>query len=54
MIKFPMMMLSKSRLLLVVLPFYYLFVLPAGLVLHALDVRTSNPEGTGVLVVATK
>lgn len=54
MIKFPMVMLSKSRLLLVVLPFYYLFVLPAGLVLHALDVRTSNSEGTGVLVVATK
>jgi SAM-dependent methyltransferase len=53
-IKFPMLMLSRSRLFILLLPLYYLFFLPAGLVLNALDVRTPNPEGTGLLVVATR
>lgn len=53
-IKWPMVMLSKSRLFLILLPFYYLPVLPIGLVLNAMDVRTDNPRGTGVLVTATR
>lgn len=53
-IKYPMVMLAKSKAFLLILPFYYLPVLPVGMVLHALDVRTRNASGTGVLVVAQK
>lgn len=53
-IKYPMMMLSASKLFLLILPFYYLPVLPIGMVLNALDLRTDNAQGTGVLVVASK
>jgi len=54
MIQRPMQLLGKSMAFAPVLPLYYLPVLPAGLVLHALDVRTDNPSGTGLLVVARK
>ncbi len=53
-IKYPMMMLSTSKLFLLVLPFYYIPVFPIGMLLNALDVRTHNETGTGVLVVATR
>ncbi len=53
-IKYPMLMLAKSKLFLVILPFYYIPVLPIGMVLNALDVRTVNETGTGVLVVAQR
>ncbi len=52
-IKYPMQMLSMSKLFLLVLPIYYLPVFPIGMILNALDVRTRNKTGTGVLVVAT-
>ncbi|MEZ4699764.1 MAG: class I SAM-dependent methyltransferase [Rhodothermales bacterium] len=54
MIKYPMKLLGLSRLFVAVLPLYYLPVLPIGVVLHAIDVRRSNPAGTGVIVVATQ
>ena len=53
-IKYPMMMLSTSKLFLLLLPFYYIPVFPIGMLLNAMDVRTHNKTGTGVLVVATK
>jgi len=53
-LKYPMKMLGKSRFLAVVLPVYYLFALPIGLVLNWLDVRVHNPQGTGVLVMSNK
>ena len=53
-IKYPMQMLSASKLFLVLLPFYYLPVLPFGMVLNALDLNVENKTGTGVLVVARK
>ena len=53
-IKYPMQMLSSSKLFLVLLPFYYVPVLPFGMMLNAMDVRSKNEKGTGVLVVATK
>lgn len=53
-IKLPMKMLASSKLCAFVLPLYYLLTLPIGLILHFLDVRTENPRGTGVLVVAQK
>ena len=53
-IKWPMVLLSKSRLFVFLLPFYYVPVLPVGLLLNAMDVRTDNPAGTGLVVVARK
>ncbi len=53
-IKWPILMLGKSWVFLIVLPLYYLFALPVGLVLNKLDMRHDNAEGTGLLVIAQK
>lgn len=53
-IKRPILMLGRSRAALLVLPLYYLFVLPVGLLLNALDVRHDNEAGTGLVVVARR
>lgn len=53
-IKTPMRMLGKSKSAFLLLPFYYIPVLPAGLVLNALDVRRHNEAGTGIIVIARK
>lgn len=54
MIKWPIQLLGTSWLFIVLLPFYYLPVLPLGIILHALDLREDNPAGTGVLVLSKK
>jgi SAM-dependent methyltransferase len=54
MIKRPMQMLNRTRLALLLMPFYYLPVLPVGMALHAVDMRRENASGTGVIVVARK
>ncbi len=54
-IKYPMLMLNKSQLLFVILPFYYLITIWWTLFFMWLDVNEKNkPEGTGVLVVGRK
>ncbi len=53
-IKRPMQMLGATWAALLLLPLYYLMVLPAGLWLNAQDVAHDNETGTGVLVVAQK
>lgn len=53
-IKFPMQAIGKTRASAVALPLYYLPVFPAGMMLNALDVRSENEAGTGLLVVARK
>lgn len=53
-IKWPMQLLERSKAAYGLLPFYYLAALPIGTLLNALDVRTENAEGTGLLVVARK
>lgn len=53
-IKRPIQLLGKTWAFLVLLPLYYLAVLPVGLVLNKLDVEHHNEAGTGVLVVAQK
>lgn len=53
-LKIPMKALGRSRSWGVVLPFYYLFALPFGLIFNALDVAFPNAQGTGVLVIAMK
>lgn len=54
-IKYPMLMLNKSKLLFIILPFYYLFTLWIVWLFMWLDVNEKNKKaGTGVLVVAKK
>jgi len=54
-IKYPMLMLNKSKLLFVLLPFYYLFTIWFVWLFMWLDVNDKNKDaGTGVLVVAKK
>lgn len=53
-IKYPMLLLSKSFAGVLLLPFYYLPVLPVAAVLNLLDVSTTNPTGTGLIAVARR
>ena len=50
--KYPVIMLSVSKLFFILLPFYYLAVMPFVLVLNTVDLYTSHKKGTGLLVVA--
>jgi SAM-dependent methyltransferase len=53
-IKQPIQLLGKSYAFLILLPLYYLFALPVGLFLNAVDVRQDNQTGTGLIVIARK
>lgn len=53
-IKYPMVILSKSKLFLTLLPFYYLLTLPIFLLMNFLDTKSKIQTGTGLIVVATK
>ncbi len=54
-IKYPMLMLNKSQLFFIILPFYYFFTIWWTLLFMRLDVNEKNkPAGTGVLVVGIK
>ena len=53
-IKYPMLMLNKSKAFFIVLPFYYLFTLWFTLIMMWLDYISDNKTGTGLLVVAEK
>jgi SAM-dependent methyltransferase len=52
--KYPILMLNKTKLLFVFLPLYYLLVYPFAWILNNLDVRMTHKKGTGLLVVAYK
>ncbi len=52
--KYPIIMLNKSFLFFIVLPFYYLFTMPVALVLNYLDTVVDNPKGGSLLVIAKK
>jgi hypothetical protein len=53
-IKWPMLLLNVSKAFFVLLPIYYVIVLPFVLPLMWLDVALENPRGTGLNVVAKK
>lgn len=53
-IKYPMLMLNKSKVFFLVLPLYYLFTLWFTLIMMWLDYISDNKTGTGLLVVAEK
>lgn len=53
-IKWPMLLLNRSWAFVVLLPLYYLPVLPVCMVLNLLDVSTRNETGTGLIAVARR
>ena len=48
--KIPILMVSSSKLFMVLLPFYYLFIYPLCYLLNRADVRRSHSTGTGLIV----
>ncbi len=52
--KYPILMLNASVILAIILPFYYILVMPFALILNYLDVRLTHSEGTGLMVIAKK
>ena len=53
-IKWPMQLLNTSWLFVVLLPLYYIPILPAALLLNFLDVSTPVERGTGLIAVARR
>lgn len=53
-IKYPMMMLNRSKLFFAVLPFYYLITLPFTLFMMYVDFVSDNSVGAGVNLIAQK
>ena len=53
-IKYPILIAGVSKILILILPFYYFFTLWFILILMWLDTKTDNEEGTGIVVVAEK
>ena len=52
--KYPILLLGVSKVFLILLPFYYLFVFPISAILNCLDVKEKYSNGTGLIVKAYK
>jgi 2-polyprenyl-3-methyl-5-hydroxy-6-metoxy-1,4-benzoquinol methylase len=52
--KYPIRLLGVSKVFLLILPFYYMLVMPCALILNCLDLRLEHKSGTGLLVNAWK
>lgn len=52
--KYPILMLGKSKAFFIILPFYYLLTYPFALLLNYIDVWSTNKTGTGLVVKAWK
>jgi hypothetical protein len=52
--KYPILMLGKSKAFFLLLPFYYLVTFPFCLVLNWLDANNRHATGTGLIVKAWK
>jgi SAM-dependent methyltransferase len=52
--KYPVKLLNLSALFWVILPFYYIVVMPFALVLNLLDLNIKHKSGTGLIVKAVK
>jgi len=53
-IKYPILIAGVSKVLILILPFYYLFTMWFILIFMWLDVITDNKEGTGIILIAEK
>jgi len=52
--KYPILMLGKSKWIFLLLPFYYLLLFPFCILLNFIDVNFRHKTGTGLLVKAIK
>ena len=52
--KYPILMLNASKIFFLVLPFYYILLLPLCLSLNWLDTKITHKTGTGLIVKANK
>ncbi len=52
--KYPIVMLNKSKLFFVILPVYYLITFPFAFLFNAIDTGRTNKTGTGLIVKAIK
>ena len=52
--KYPILMLNASKILFVVLPFYYLLAFPFALIFNYVDLHNTHKRGTGLVVKAFK
>jgi 2-polyprenyl-3-methyl-5-hydroxy-6-metoxy-1,4-benzoquinol methylase len=50
--KYPVIMLSISKLFIILLPFYYLVIMFFVLIMNLIDQNVSHNKGTGLLVIA--
>lgn len=52
--KYPIIMLNRSKIFFIILPFWYLLTFPFALIFNFLDVRLTHSSGTGLIVKAIK
>jgi SAM-dependent methyltransferase len=52
--KYPVRMLNISYGFFIILPFYYLIVLPISLIFNTIDLYSNHSHGTGLLIEAEK
>jgi len=52
--KYPILMLGKTKLFFIILPFYYIITYPIAFVLNYFDVAMNHRTGTGLIVKAWK
>lgn len=52
--KYPILLLGKSKLFFIILPFYYLVTFPFCVILNYIDVHSNHRTGTGLIVKAWK
>jgi len=52
--KYPIVMLGKTKLFFIILPFYYIIAYPISFVLNYFDTYTKHATGTGLVVKAWK
>jgi len=53
-IKYPILIAGASKILILILPFYYLLTLWFTLIFMWLDVKSDNKEGSGIILIAEK
>jgi len=52
--KYPVRMLNVSKLFFIILPFYYMIIFPAAVILNFFDILLTHKSGTGLLVSANR
>ncbi len=52
--KYPILMLNFSKIMFLILPFYYALTFPISFILNVLDLNLSHKTGTGLIVKAWK